>query len=177
MPGGASIIDNVNALMQSFDTVVLSQDWHPASHKSFARAHPGKAPYDTVDMAYGTQVLWPEHCVIGSSGAEFHPALQTDLAHLIVRKGFRPEIDSYSAFFENDQSTATGLDGYLKSRNINEVTVVGLAYDFCVQYSAIDAAKLGYKVTVLPDLCKAIDLGGSENAATKHMKSANISLK
>ena len=167
-PGGAlavadgdAIIPEVNALMAGFDCVVLTQDWHPADHSSFAINHPGAAAFSLIEMPYGPQVLWPVHCVQGGSGAEFHQDLRTDPAQLIVRKGFRSGIDSYSAFFENDHRTPTGLEGYLRARGIRAVTLVGLATDFCVAYSALDAAKLGFSVTVLQSACRAIDLNGS----------------
>jgi nicotinamidase/pyrazinamidase len=163
--GGDQIIEQVNGLMDEFSCVVLTQDWHPADHTSFADNHPGAAPFSLTEMPYGPQVLWPRHCVQGSKGAEFHSALRTDPAQLILRKGFRAGIDSYSAFFENDKTTATGLDSYLRNRGISHVTLVGLALDYCVAYSAVDAAKLGYGVTVLESACRAIDLNGSlENA-------------
>jgi nicotinamidase/pyrazinamidase len=163
--GGDQIIEQVNGLMDEFSCVVLTQDWHPADHTSFADNHPGAAPFSLTEMPYGPQVLWPRHCVQGSKGAEFHPALRTNPAQLILRKGFRAGIDSYSAFFENDKTTATGLDSYLRNRGISHVTLVGLALDYCVAYSAVDAAKLGYGVTVLESACRAIDLNGSlENA-------------
>ena len=163
--GGDQIIPQVNALMDEFSCVVLTQDWHPADHTSFADNHPGAAPFSLTEMPYGPQVLWPRHCVQGTKGAEFHPALRTDPAQLILRKGFRAGIDSYSAFFENDKTTATGLDAYLRGRGISHVTLVGLALDYCVAYSAVDAAKLGYGVTVLESASRAIDLNGSlENA-------------
>lgn len=167
-PGGAlavaegdAIIPQVNALMEAFDCVVLTQDWHPADHSSFAANHPGAAAFSLIEMPYGPQVLWPVHCVQGGAGAEFHQDLRTDPAQLIVRKGFRAGIDSYSAFFENDHRTPTGLEGYLRARGITAVTLVGLATDFCVAYSALDAAKLGFSVTVLESACRAIDLNGS----------------
>lgn len=159
--GGDLLVPGINALMGQFGAVVLTQDWHPAGHSSFASVHPGRAAFETVQMAYGAQTLWPDHCVQGSRGAAFHPALQADRADLILRKGFRPAIDSYSAFFENDRITPTGLDGYLRTRGITAVTLVGLATDFCVNYSAQDAARLGFAVTVRLDLCRAIDMDGS----------------
>ena len=162
--------------MPEFDAVILTQDWHPAGHSSFASSHSGKGPYETVEMAYGTQVLWPDHCVQGSGGAEFHKDLDTTRADMIIRKGYNPAIDSYSAFFENDQTTPTGLEGYLKTRGISDVTMVGLATDFCVNFSALDAAKLGLKVSVRMDLCRAIDLDGSLAAATTDMEDAGVSL-
>ena len=176
VPEGDQIVTGINALMPEFDAVILTQDWHPAGHSSFASSHSGKGPYETVEMAYGTQVLWPDHCVQGSGGAEFHKDLDTTRADMIIRKGYNPAIDSYSAFFENDQTTPTGLEGYLKTRGISDVTMVGLATDFCVNFSALDAAKLGLKVSVRMDLCRAIDLDGSLAAATAAMKDAGVSL-
>ena len=172
--GGDEIVTHVNALMTEFEAVVLTQDWHPSDHSSFASSHPGKGPFESVEMPYGEQTLWPDHCVQGSEGANFHPALNTDRADLIVRKGFRAAIDSYSAFFENDHTTPTGLDGYLQTRGITELVLVGLATDFCVNYSAQDAANLGFAVTVREDLCRAIDLGGSLNAARADMAARGV---
>lgn len=178
-PGGAlavaegdAIVAGVNALMGQFEAVILTQDWHPAGHSSFASAHAGKAPYEMMEMPYGPQVLWPDHCIQGTKGAAFHPVLETDRADLIIRKGYNPAIDSYSAFFENDHKTPTGLEGYLRTRGITEVTLVGLALDFCVNYSAVDAAQLGFKVNVRTDLCRAIDLNGSLDEAMAAMKGA-----
>lgn len=173
---GDAIIPRINALMADFATVVLTQDWHPADHASFAANHAGAAPFSLVEMPYGPQVLWPTHCVIGSAGAAFHPGLRTDPAQLVIRKGFRPEIDSYSAFFENDHRTPTGLDGYLRARGVTSVTLVGLATDYCVAYSALDAAKLGFSATVLMDACRAIDLNGSLAEATAKMRAAGVTL-
>jgi nicotinamidase/pyrazinamidase len=175
--GGDEIINRLNGLMEVFGTIVLTQDWHPANHSSFAANHPGADPFSLIDMPYGPQVLWPTHCVQGGTGAEFHPNLQTDPAQLIVRKGFRTEIDSYSAFFENDHATPTGLDGYLRSRGITAVTLVGLATDYCVAYSALDAAGLGYKATVLEGACRAIDLNGSLAEAQAKMRAAGVALE
>lgn len=175
--GGDEIIPRINGLMGGFGTVVLTQDWHPADHLSFADNHPGAAPFSLTEMPYGPQVLWPRHCVIGSEGAAFHPALRTDPAQMVIRKGFRPQIDSYSAFFENDRRTATGLDGYLKARGISAVTLVGLALDYCVAYSALDAAGLGYRVTVLESAARAIDLNGSLAAARDAMRAAGVALE
>jgi nicotinamidase/pyrazinamidase len=172
--GGDEIISRINGLMADFATVVLTQDWHPATHASFAANHPGAAPFSLTQMPYGAQVLWPTHCVQGSQGAEFHKALKTDPAQLIVRKGFRPEIDSYSAFFENDHSTPTGLEGYLRSRGVTAVTLVGLATDYCVAYSALDAALLGFKATVLEGATRAIDLNGSLADARDKMRTAGV---
>jgi len=174
--GGDEIVPGINALMREFQTVVLTQDWHPANHLSFADNHPGAAPFSLTDMPYGKQVLWPAHCVQGSPGAAFHPGLATDPAQMVIRKGFRPEIDSYSAFFENDRTTPTGLEGYLKSRGVTTLTLVGLATDFCVAYSALDAAQLGFQATVRRDLCRAIDLNGSLASALDQMQRAGVGL-
>jgi nicotinamidase/pyrazinamidase len=174
--GGDQIVPGINALMTEFDAVVLTQDWHPAGHSSFASSHAGKFPMDLIEMPYGPQVLWPDHCIQGSHGAAFHPDLITDRADLIIRKGYNPAIDSYSAFFENDQTTPTGLEGYLHTRGITDLTMVGLATDFCVNFSAVDAAKLGFKVTVRTDLCRGIDLNGSLQAALDGMAAAGVSL-
>lgn len=175
VPEGDAVVAPINAMMEDFDAVVLTQDWHPAGHSSFASSHAGKAPFEMIDMAYGPQVLWPDHCVQGSPGAAFHPALRTD-GDLILRKGFRTAIDSYSGFFENDRSTPTGLEGYLRSRGITRLTLAGLATDFCVQYSALDAARLGFAVDVRMQACRAIDLDGSLAAAIAAMKAAGIAL-
>lgn len=182
-PGGAlavaegdQIVPGVNARMAEADAVILTQDWHPADHSSFASQHAGRAPMQMVDMPYGPQVLWPDHCVQGSHGAAFHADLVTDRADLIIRKGFRRQIDSYSAFFENDQKTPTGLEGYLRTRGLTELEFVGLATDFCVAWSAIDAAKLGFKVRVLTSLCRGIDLNGSMAKAAEQMRSAGVEL-
>lgn len=174
--GGDTIIPRINALMAEFPTVVLTQDWHPATHASFAANHADAAPFSLAQMPYGPQVLWPTHCVIGTRGAAFHPALRTDPAQLVIRKGFRPEIDSYSAFFENDHKTPTGLDGYLRSRGVTTVTLAGLATDYCVAYSALDAAALGYQANVLMDACRAIDLNGSLADATAKLHAAGVTL-
>lgn len=174
--GGDEIVPGINALMGEFQTIVLTQDWHPANHLSFADNHPGAAPFSLTDMPYGKQVLWPAHCVQGSPGAAFHPGLATDPAQMVIRKGFRPEIDSYSAFFENDRTTPTGLEGYLKSRGVTTLTLVGLATDFCVAYSALDAAQLGFQATVRRDLCRAIDLNGSLASALDQMQHAGVGL-
>lgn len=176
VPGGDEIVPGINALMPEFASVILTQDWHPAGHSSFASGHPDRAPYDLIDMHYGPQVLWPDHCVQGSIGAGFHPDLETDRADLILRKGFRAEIDSYSAFFENDRKTPTGLDGYLRARGITALTMTGLATDFCVNFSAVDAARLGYSVTLHQDLCRAIDLDGSLIAALEAMEAEGVTL-
>ncbi|KMK65897.1 bifunctional nicotinamidase/pyrazinamidase [Puniceibacterium sp. IMCC21224] len=182
-PGGAlavaegdEVVAPINAMMADFDAVVLTQDWHPAGHSSFASQHPGKAPLELTEMPYGPQVLWPDHCVQGSKGAEFHPDLDTHRADLIIRKGFRAAIDSYSAFFENDRQTPTGLDGYLRARGIDTLTMVGLATDFCVHHSALDAVRAGYAVTLVQSAARGIDVGGSLAAALAEMRSAGVAL-
>lgn len=172
--GGDEIIAEINALMDQFETVVLTQDWHPAGHTSFAANHPGAAPFSLTEMPYGPQVLWPVHCVQGTDGAAFHPALRTDPAQMILRKGFRAAIDSYSAFFENDRTTPTGLEGYLRTRGVTAVTLVGLATDYCVAYSAADAARLGLAATILESACRAIDLNGSLAEARSATVSAGV---
>lgn len=173
--GGDEIVPLINAMMPRFDTVLYTQDWHPPGHSSFAESHPGRAPFDMIEMPYGAQVLWPTHCVQGTVGAEFHPDLDV-AGDLVVRKGFRPAIDSYSAFFENDHSTPTGLTGYLRDRGIERLSVVGLALDFCVAWSAIDAAKAGFTVEVAQEACRAIDLDGSLEAARTAMHNAGVTL-
>lgn len=175
--GGDEIISRINGLMGDFATVVLTQDWHPSNHMSFAANHPGAVPFTLTQMPYGPQVLWPVHCVQGTTGAEFHKDLRTDPAQMVIRKGFRPEIDSYSAFFENDQTTPTGLEGYLRSRGVTAVTLVGLATDYCVAYSALDAARLGFKATVLEGAARAIDLNGSLAEARDKMRAAGVALE
>lgn len=182
-PGGAlavtdgdQIVPGINDLMTQADAVVLTQDWHPAGHSSFASSHQGHDPYALIQMPYGPQVLWPDHCIQGSPGAAFHADLKTDRADMIIRKGFNPAIDSYSAFFENDHQTPTGLEGYLRTRGIKALTMVGLATDFCVNFSAVDAARLGFDVTVRMDLCRAIDLDGSLVAAVEGMRAAGVTL-
>jgi nicotinamidase/pyrazinamidase len=175
--GGHEIVPLINGLIVDFDHVVLTQDWHPDGHSSFASSHDQKSPFETVDMHYGPQTLWPEHCVQGTDGAEFHPELLWDTAELILRKGFRGAIDSYSAFFENDHKTPTGMGGYLKERGISDLTLVGLATDYCVAYSALDAVKLGFKVSVQLDACRAIDLGGSLETMLGKMRDAGVALK
>lgn len=176
VPGGDEIVQGINALMVEFDTVVLTQDWHPAGHSSFASAHEGRAPFDLIEMPYGPQVLWPDHCIQGSPGAQFHMELEVDRAQLVIRKGFRPGIDSYSALFENDHTTPTGLEGYLRTRGVDRLTMVGLATDFCVNYSAVDAARLGFAVEVREQLCRAIDLDGSLAAARAGMIASGVKL-
>jgi nicotinamidase/pyrazinamidase len=164
--GGDEIIPLINRLAHEHEHVVLTQDWHPTDHSSFASQHMGASPFTQIEMPYGPQTLWPDHCIIGSAGAEFHDALDVPNAELIIRKGFRKEIDSYSAFFENDHKTPTGLGGYLKERGFKQITCVGLAFDYCVRYSAEDAKTLGFDVEVIEAATRAIDLGGTV-AATK----------
>ena len=173
--GGDEIEAPVNALVPEYTVRVFTQDCHPSDQLSFASQH-GADPFTTTQMPYGTQVLWPDHCVIGTDGAGFHAGLDTRPADLIIRKGFRREIDSYSAFFENDHTTPTGLDGYLRSRGVDTIAVVGLATDFCVNFSAVDAANLGFKATVIESLCRAIDLEGSLAAAKAGMTDAGVTL-
>lgn len=174
--GGDEIVPRINALMQEVPVTVLTQDWHPEDHASFADNHPGAAPFSQVEMPYGPQTLWPAHCIWGSPGAAFHPQLAVDPADLIIRKGFRPQIDSYSAFFENDRTTPTGLAGYLRERGITDLTFVGLALDYCVAWSAMDAARLGFSARVLQGACRAIDLNGSLAAAQDAMRAAGVTL-
>lgn len=176
VPEGDQIVGGINALMQDTKIVILTQDWHPADHSSFASQHAGAAAYSLTEMPYGPQVLWPDHCVQGSKGAQFHSDLNVDRADLIIRKGFHQHVDSYSAFFENDQTTPTGLEGYLRTRGISELEMVGLATDFCVNFSALDAVRLGFKVTVRLDLCRAIDLDGSLKSALSAMQAAGVTL-
>jgi nicotinamidase/pyrazinamidase len=180
-PGGAlavadgdAVVPVINRLAEHFDHVVLTQDWHPAGHSSFATSHPGSAVFEAIDMPYGRQTLWPDHCVQGTSGAGFHPQLATDRAELVIRKGFRPAIDSYSAFYENDRRTPTGLAGYLRERSFGRIFLVGLATDFCVGYSAIDARRLGFTTVLIEAGCRAIDLAGSLEAAWAEMNAAGV---
>jgi len=180
-PGGAlavrhgdAVVPIVNRIARAFPVRVYTQDWHSPDHRSFAASHPGAAPFSTTEMSYGSQVLWPNHCVQGTAGAAFHPGLDTEAADLILRKGFRPHVDSYSAFFENDRITATGLAGYLRDRGVTEVWLAGLATDFCVAYSALDAAALGFAVTLVEDATREIDLDGSHAAALAAMRGAGV---
>ena len=161
VPGGEAVVPGINRLWDGYACKVLTQDWHPPGHASFASSHEGKQPFDTGRLDYGEQVLWPDHCVQGTPGAAFHPELRTDGADLVLRKGFRPGIDSYSAFFENDRSTPTGLAGYLRERGVERVVLTGLATDFCVGFSALDALAAGFETVVLEDLCRGIDMEGS----------------
>lgn len=174
--GGDEVMPLINRLIGEFDHVVLTQDWHPAGHLSFASSHPGKAPFETVEMDYGAQTLWPDHCVQGTKGAQFHPDLEWTKAELVVRKGFRAGIDSYSAFFENDHRTPTGLAGYLRERGLTDLTLAGLATDFCVAYSALDAVRSGFSATVRLDASRAIDLGGSLEMMMQKMRQAGVTL-
>lgn len=181
-PGGAlavaegdQIVAGINAAMANFSAVILTQDWHPAGHSSFASMHDA-TPMSMIEMPYGPQVLWPDHCIQGTAGSAFHGGLTSDRADLIIRKGYNPAIDSYSAFFENDKTTPTGLEGYLRTRGITTLTLVGLATDFCVNYSAVDAAKLGFDVTVDLALCRAIDFDGSLDLAKAGMLEAGVKL-
>jgi len=174
VPDGDKIIPTVNQLIDHFDVIVQTQDWHPEGHSSFASSHEGKEPFDTVEMDYGTQVLWPNHCVQGSKGAEFHEDLNTLKSQVIIRKGFRRMIDSYSTFFENDQKTATGLTGYLKQRGITDLYTVGLATDFCVKWSILDGIDEGFNMHIVEDAVKGIDLNGSLDEAWDEMKKKGV---
>ncbi|MER8728233.1 bifunctional nicotinamidase/pyrazinamidase [Mesorhizobium sp. M0902] len=174
--GGDEIVPLVNDLIRRTEHVLLTQDWHPAGHSSFASSHPGKQPFETIDVPYGHQTLWPDHCIQGSLGSDFHSGLAWSKAELVIRKGFRPAIDSYSAFFENDRTTPTGLAGYLRDRNIETLTLVGLATDFCVAFSALDAVKLGFETSVRLDACRGIDLNGSVERMLGRMRDAGVTL-
>jgi nicotinamidase/pyrazinamidase len=174
--GGDEIVPLINEMIVGFDHVVLTQDWHPADHSSFASQHRDRKPFETVTMPYGEQTLWPDHCIQGSGGAAFHPALKWAKAELVLRKGYNRQIDSYSAFYENDRATPTGLAGYLRERGIGKITLAGLATDFCVAYSALDAVGHGLDVSVRLDACRAIDLGGSLDTMLAKMKAAGVKL-
>jgi nicotinamidase/pyrazinamidase len=176
VPQGDRIVPAVNRLAAEFVHVVLTQDWHPPGHASFASSHPGKQPFDTVQVSYGEQILWPDHCVQGTRGADFHPDLDVPHAELVLRKGFRTAIDSYSAFFENDRRTPTGLVAYLKERRFERITLCGLATDFCVFYSALDGRQAGFEVTVATAACRGIDMDGSLAIAMRSMKEAGVTL-
>jgi nicotinamidase/pyrazinamidase len=165
VPHGDAVIAPVNRLARRFDHIVLTQDWHPRGHQSFASSHPGRKPYETINARYGAQTLWPDHCIQDTHGAQLHGDLQIPHAELILRKGFRPEIDSYSAFFENDRKTPTGLTGYLRERGFTRVFLAGLAFDYCVRYSAEDAKRQDFKVAIIEDACRAIGVPGSVEAA------------
>ena len=174
VPRGDEIVPVVNRLGSAFTHVVLTQDWHPRGHHSFASAHPGRKPFETIELAYGLQTLWPDHCVQDTSGAAFHAGLRLPHAELVLRKGFRRSIDSYSAFFENDKQTPTGLAGYLRERGLSRVFLVGLATDFCVHYSAVDARREGFTAVLIEDACRAIDLEGSLAGAMANMQAAGV---
>ncbi len=174
VPEGDAVVPVINRIQPGFAHVVLTQDWHPPGHQSFASTHPGHAPFETVEAAYGPQTLWPDHCVQGTPGAAFHPDLETTKAEMIVRKGTRAEIDSYSAFYENDHTTATGLAGYLRERDVTRVFICGLATDYCVHFSALDAARAGFEAVVIEDACRGIDLEGSLAAANQAMAEAGV---
>ena len=163
---GDAVVPLINLVASRFEHVVVTQDWHPAGHSSFASMHSGREPYETIAMPYGEQTLWPDHCVQGSAGAEFHPMLHLSQMEMILRKGFRREIDSYSAFYENDRRTPTGLAGYLRERGLKRIFLAGLAYDYCVRYSAVDAVRAGFEAVVLEDACRAIGLAGATGEST-----------
>lgn len=173
---GDSVVDIINPLMGRFGTIVVTQDWHPAAHQSFASQHPGAAPFSTTRMPYGEQTLWPDHCVQGTAGAEFHHRLNVDAGSIIIRKGMRSQVDSYSAFFENDKTTSTGLAGYLRELAVERVFCCGLAFDFCVRFSAEDARRQGFETVVIEDACRAIDMQGSAADARSAMRKAGIHL-
>jgi len=182
-PGGAlavtdgdSIMQPINGMMDAFDLVILTQDWHPQGHSSFASSHEGAAPFTLTEMPYGPQVLWPDHCIQGSDGAAFHPALDTVRADAVIRKGTNPAVDSYSAFFENDKATATGLAGLLRDRGCEDLTMVGLATDYCVAWSALDGVANGFRIEVRLPACRAIDLDGSLDKALADMRAAGVTL-
>ena len=174
VPDGDAVVPAINRLSERFAHVALTQDWHPQGHSSFATTHPGKAPFASVTMPYGEQTLWPDHCIQGTPGAAFHPQLTVQRAELIIRKGFRTAIDSYSAFFENDRRTPTGLAGYLRERAFTRLFLAGLATDFCVHYSAVDARRMGFDVVLIETACRGIDLGGSMDAAWTAMAEAGV---
>jgi nicotinamidase/pyrazinamidase len=174
--GGDAVLEPVNSLAPRFGTVVATQDWHPPRHSSFATAHPGRAPFETIRLGDIEQVLWPDHCVQGTHGAELHPSLDLGPVNLVLRKGTDPDLDSYSAFFENDRRTTTGLAGYLADRGVRRLFLSGLALDFCVLWSAEDARRLGFEVTVALDACRAIDTGGSLAAALQRFRSCGVAL-
>lgn len=174
VPNGDEIVPIINRLIPHFDHIIQTQDWHPEGHQSFASSHQGKHPYDTVELDYGTQVLWPDHCVQGTKGADFHPNLNVDKSQVIIRKGFRKHIDSYSTFFENDQKTTTGLTGYLNERGIKELYTVGLATDFCVKWSILDGIDQGFKMHIIKDAVRGIDLNGSLVAAWEEVDDKGV---
>lgn len=174
--GGDEVVGAINRLGRRFAHVVMTQDWHPAGHRSFASQHPGRAPFESIDLPHGSQTLWPDHCVQGTRGAEFHAALELPNCELVVRKGFRADIDSYSAFMENDHATPTGLAGYLRERGFRRLFLAGLATDFCVRFSALDARQAGFDAVLIEDGCRAIDLDGSLAAAMDEMVAAGVEI-
>jgi nicotinamidase/pyrazinamidase len=174
VPHGDEVVPIINRLASRFENVVLTQDWHPPGHLSFASSHPRHKSFDTTTLSYGPQILWPDHCIQETPGADFHPLLSLPHAALVVRKGFRRAIDSYSAFYENDHKTPTGLAGYLRERNLTKIFLAGLAFDFCVRYSAEDARRAGFAVTVIEDACRGIDLDGSVAATRQSLAALNI---
>ena len=182
-PGGAlavadgdAVIEPIHKIAPHFEHIILTQDWHTPHHYSFASVHPGKKPFEQIELSYGPQTLWPDHCVQGTRGAEFHPGLKLTKAELVLRKGFHRTVDSYSAFFENDKTTPTGLAGYLRERGLARVFLAGLAYDYCVGYSALDARRLGFPAIILLDACRAIDLSGSVAAIEREFVAAGVEL-
>lgn len=176
VPNGDEVVPLINTIAEDFEHVLFTQDWHPAGHWSFASSHDGKEPFDAIELDYGEQILWPDHCVQGTAGANFHPDLNVHRGELIIRKGFRKEIDSYSAFFENDQRTSTGLTGYLRERGIDTLYLAGLALDFCVHWSAVDGRKQGFDVVVIRDATRAIDTEGSLDRAMRRMQDAGAEI-
>jgi nicotinamidase/pyrazinamidase len=176
VPDGDDVVPVVNALMPRFSLVILTQDWHPPGHASFASSHPGRRPFEEVQLSYGSQVLWPDHCVPGTHGAEFHPDLDLRPASLVLRKGTNPRVDSYSAFFENDHQTPTGLGAYLRERGARRVVLVGLATDYCVSYSALDAVAQGFEAVVVKRGVRGIDLDGSLDRAWRQMGEAGVGI-
>ena len=174
VPRGDEVVPVINLLARRFEHVVLTQDWHPRSHQSFASTHPGRKPYETITVAYGAQILWPDHCVQGTAGAEFREDLQIPHVELVLRKGYHRDIDSYSAFYENDRKTHTGLAGYLRERGFNRVFIAGLAFDFCVRYSAEDARREAFDVVVIDDACRGIDVDGSMNATRRSFNEIGV---
>jgi nicotinamidase/pyrazinamidase len=174
VPRGDEVVPIINKLGQRFPHVVLTQDWHPPGHRSFASAHPGQQAFQSIELSYGPQVLWPDHCVQGTTGAQFHAGLQLPRAELILRKGYRRDIDSYSAFYENDHTTPTGLAGYVRERGLSRVFLAGLAFDFCVRFSAEDARRGGFEVVIIEDACRGIDMGGSVAATRQAFQSLGV---
>ncbi|MEN9895513.1 MAG: bifunctional nicotinamidase/pyrazinamidase [Pseudomonadota bacterium] len=174
--GGDAVVPVINTLIERYEHVILTQDWHPAGHSSFASSHKSGVAFSTITMAYGEQTLWPDHCIQGTHGAEFHAELVWTKAEIVIRKGFRPAIDSYSAFFENDRTTMTGLAGYLRERDISKVTLCGLATDYCVAYSALDSVRQGFETSVILEACRGIDMNGSVAMMTARMAEAGVRL-